>query len=589
MHFQLPTELQNQLLAYDPALKRLIKAQKSEQSEQSKRKPNPYPIGNVNDLIPADIVSADEMQQAVDHINSVLAPEKYYTFHRLPKNHRKNGPILPGEEIDFKPTVKAILYYAKSTWIALWLPPVEDTSYIFGCAYAITEKNAHRFKTIYKASRNDKHIPSIDISDMTIKQYGRKDFYRYSEIVTVDTVSTYSLNLLNPQDVGAYTKLGQQIKEHVINPFLYALRATVPMWEDVSNTFARISKDENNYYDNLNYSSSIYLNSDLTKLLFNEYPVSTSKRIEWVPTTADITTILKYGCSSAHQLIDKPFFQAVIKSALNNLIKISNDPENTRRRNIAKPIDELIQYCRGIAWIACIWDKDVPIDYYQTYSKVLTNINFAGWRMGLDSNTIQWLEKNMPIASMFNLLQKYYDKELIRVDNSIALFDRSFSELSDTIQMINTILKREVELTPPNRWRIDEFHDHVQAEAWKITNPLVDLPQDLFPEPIKVQHQNAKWVFFQPKDTHQLSQWGQAARNCVGASGYADEVKKRKSFIVLCMLDSKPHFTIQLTLEHGVLNVKQIKGTSNRVLTALEEVTYSDAFKQALEVRSTIK
>jgi hypothetical protein len=55
------------------------------------------------------------------------------------------------------------------------------------------------------------------------------------------------------------------------------------------------------------------------------------------------------------------------------------------------------------------------------------------------------------------------------------------------------------------------------------------------------------------------------------------------------MLDNKPHFTIQLTLEHGVLNVKQIKGTSNRVLTAVEEATYSDAFKQALEVRSTIK
>ena len=579
MHFQLPAELQNQLLAYDPALKRLIKAQKSEQLEEPKRKSNPYPIGNVNDLIPSDIVSADELQRAVDHINKVLAPEKYYTLYTR---------VTAEQVAELEPKVKAILYYTKSTWIALWLPPAEDTSYIFGCAYAIAEKNAHRFKTVYKASRNDTHIPLIDISDMTIKQYGRKNFYTYSEVVTVDTVSTYSLNLLNPQNVAAYTKLGQQIKEHAINPFLYALRATVPMWEDVSNTFARISKDENNYYDNLNYSSSIYLNSDLTKMLFNEYPL-VHKRISWVPTTADIATILKYGCSSAHQIIDKPFFQTLIKSALNDLIKISNDPENTVRRNIAKPIDELIQYCQGIAWIAYIWDKDVPIDYYQTYGKVLTNINFAGWRMSLDSNTTQWLKNNMPVASMFNLLQKYYDKELIRTNNSIARFNRTFSELGDIIQMISTILKHEVELALPNRWRIDEFHDHIQAEAWKISNPLVSLPQDLFPEPIKVQHQDAKWTFFQPKDTHQLSQWGQAARNCIGASGYADEVKKRKSFIVLCMYDNKPRFTIQLTLEHGVLNVKQIKGTSNRVLTALEEVTYSDAFKQALEVRSTIK
>lgn len=583
MHFQLPTELQNQLLAYDPALKRLIKAQKSEQLEEPKRKSSPYPIGNVNDLIPADIVSADEMQQAVDHINKVLAPEKYYTFYTQ---------VTAEQVAELEPKVKAILYYTKSTWIASWLPPAENTSYIFGCAYAIAEKNAHRFSTVYKCSRGERRNENtevIDLSNMTIKQYGRKNFYTYSEVVTVDTVSAYSTNLLNPQDVASYTKLGQQIKEQAINLFLYALRKTVPMWEDMSNTFARMSKDENNYYDNLNFSSSIYLNSDLTRMLFNEYPVSTNKRIEWVPTTADITTILKYSCSSAHQIIDKPFFQTVIKSALNDLIKIANDPQNNRRRNIAKPIEELIQYCNGIAWITRIWDKDVPIDYYQTYGKVLTNICFTGYRMSIDSHIKEWLKDNMPVASMFNLLQKYYDKELVRTNNSIERFNRHFDELSDTISMLSTVLKNEVELTPPNRWRIDEFHDHVQAEAWKISNPLASLPQDLFPEPIKVQHQNAKWTFFQPKDTHQLSQWGQAARNCVGASGYADEVKKRKSFIVLCMLDSKPHFTIQLTLEHGTLNVKQIKGTSNRVLTAVEEVTYSDAFKQALEVRSTIK
>ena len=578
MHFQLPTELQNQLLAYDPALKRLIKAQKSEQLEQPKKKSNPYPIGNINDLIPTDIVSAVELQHAVNNINSAQAPDKYFIFYNQVT-----------AELETEPKLKAVLYYTKSTWVALWLPPTEDASYIFGCAYAIAEKNVHRFSRIYKASRNNENIPSIDISNMTIKQYGRTKFYTHSEIVTVNTVSTYSTNLINPHSTVSYTKLGQGIKNEAINKFQDALRTTVPMWKDVSNIFARVSKDENNYYDNLNANSSIYLDSSLTKMLFNDYPVSATKRIEWVPTTADITTILKYSCTLAHQIIDKPFFQALIKSALNDLIKNANDSENTCRRTIGKPIEKLIQYCSGIVWIISIWDKDVPVDYYQTYSEVLTNIGFTGWRMSTEDITKHWLKNNMPVASMFNLLQKYYDKELTRVDNSIARFDRSFSELSDTLQMINTILKREVKLTPPNRWRIDEFHDHIQAEAWKITNPLVDLPQDLFPEPIKVQHQDTKWTFFQPKDTHQLSQWGQAARNCIGASGYAEEVKKHKSFIVLCMYDNKPHFTIQLTLEHGVLNVRQIKGTSNRILTAVEEVTYSEAFKQALEVRSTIK
>ena len=143
MHFQLPAELQNQLLAYDPALKRLIKTQNP---DKPKRKTNLYPIGNVNDLIPTDIVSAVDLQHAVNNINSVQAPNKYFTFY----NHVTEK-------------LKAVLYYTKSTWVALWLPPAEDTSYIFGCAYAIAEKNAHRFSTIYKASRNNENIPSLFI------------------------------------------------------------------------------------------------------------------------------------------------------------------------------------------------------------------------------------------------------------------------------------------------------------------------------------------------------------------------------------------------------------------------------------------
>ena len=363
MHFQLPAELQNQLLAYDPALKRLIKAQNP---PNPKRKSNPYPIGNVNDLIPTDIVSAVELQHAVNNINSAQAPDKYFIFY--------NQVIA---ELETEPKLKAVLYYTKSTWVALWLPPAKDASYIFGCAYAIAEKNAHRFSRIYKASRNNENIPSIDISNMTIKQYGRTKFYTYSEIVTVNTISTYSTNLINPHSTVSYTKFGQRIKKEAINKFQDALKTTVPMWKDVSNIFARVSKDENNYYDNLNANSSIYLDSELTKILFNDYPVSATKRIKWVPTTTDITTILKYNRTLAHQIIDKPFFQALIKSALNDFIKNANDPENTCRCNIAKPIEKLIQYCSGIAWIISIWGKDVPVDYYQTYGEVLTNIGFT--------------------------------------------------------------------------------------------------------------------------------------------------------------------------------------------------------------------
>jgi hypothetical protein len=97
---------------------------------------------------------------------------------------------------------------------------------------------------------------------------------------------------------------------------------------------------------------------------------------------------------------------------------------------------------------------------------------------------------------------------------------------------------------------------------------------------------DSDWTFLQPINTHQLSQWGQAVRNCVGsASQYAENIKKRKHFIVLCMIDGKPTFTIQLDVSMGVMNVKQIAGVANQRLTDEQREQYSQAFKQALQSR----
>jgi hypothetical protein len=90
-------------------------------------------------------------------------------------------------------------------------------------------------------------------------------------------------------------------------------------------------------------------------------------------------------------------------------------------------------------------------------------------------------------------------------------------------------------------------------------------------------------------DTHQLSQWGQAVRNCVGTGGYAEDVKKRLQFIVLCMLDGKPRFTIQLKLNHGLMSVHQIAGIGNACLNDDEKSLYTETFRQALAVRSAVE
>ena len=109
------------------------------------------------------------------------------------------------------------------------------------------------------------------------------------------------------------------------------------------------------------------------------------------------------------------------------------------------------------------------------------------------------------------------------------------------------------------------------------------MPQDLFPAPVKVEHLGSTWTFFQPRDIHQLGQWGQAVRNCVGnASNYREGVKKKTHFIVLAMIDQRPRFTIQAKVSNGVLNVDQIADIGNRRLDDNERASYELTFAKAL-------
>jgi hypothetical protein len=158
----------------------------------------------------------------------------------------------------------------------------------------------------------------------------------------------------------------------------------------------------------------------------------------------------------------------------------------------------------------------------------------------------------------------------------------------DVISMLDTIYNAGQTVDPPNRWRFKEFHDHVQAVAWKIQNKNTFLPQVLFPEPIKVSDENETWTFFQPKNTHQLAEWGRHVRNCVGSSVYSDQIKKHKAFIVLCMINQKPIFTVQLGSDSAFssLTVKQIKGLSNSALTPQQEQMYQKLFGSALKMRN---
>jgi hypothetical protein len=265
-----------------------------------------------------------------------------------------------------------------------------------------------------------------------------------------------------------------------------------------------------------------------------------------------------------------------------------NNPDNTARKTIKYGYKAFEQITNSIHFVNKIW-PECPLDYYRNYYDELRSIRLDYLRT--NSQLIEWLRQHMSVASFFNILRKYNELDPGARIDSMSDYDyhlKSFYELIDTFSMIMRILEEGKTLEPPKRWRMPDFHDYVQAEAWKIQHKKEFLHQDLFPTPVKVSMGDSDWTFLQPIDTHQLAQWGQAVRNCVGsASQYAEDIKKRKHFIVLCMIDGKPTFTIQLDVSMGVMNVKQIAGVGNQRLDDDQKEKYSNAFKLALQSRES--
>ena len=562
MEFRLPENLHHQLLAYDPALKALAKEKKTADKPAGERKKAKYPIGNINDLIPATIVDPAAMQLAIDRLNLNIAPNKHHVFYS-PSSSVANRKV------------KAIIYYWESVWVAAWFPNA-DEDYLYGFSYSVSTTKAER-KNLHRIRFNR---PSMDIelTDMQTKKYGRVDYHVHTATVTLDTVCDSSRYHWDPFCVYGYSAKGKHIKQDCITLFTEEMKTRIPVWKD-ETIFARVDKNINNLQYLFGQTLSMF-----------SYKTPEEVNVNWLPTAANIgDTICKY-LDVPVVIFAKPFIQKELQLACTAAIEEFNNPKATNSRSAMKPIKRFIAYMEGIKWINSLW-PNAPIDYYQTYKEALSSVEFNAWGMRhlIDhyQEAKEWLQEHMPIASMFLILDKAVKEELPKHNGFVS--GLTIYSLRDTFTMINNVLEADRPLEPPARWRLVEFHDHVQSEAWKIRNKKEDLPQDLFPTPIKVIHQEHTWTFLQPMDTHQLSQWGQAVRNCVGTGGYAEDVKKRLQFIVLCMLDGKPKFTIQLKLNHGLMSVHQIAGISNARLNDDEKSLYTETFRQALAVRSAVE
>ena len=561
MQFFLPQNLATELIAYDPTLKKLARTAKP----ASKSTKSKFPLGQPYDIIPPGVIKTSLVQDAVNLINGEPAINRVHKFQKIV------GVLDEAETI-----TTAILYHYESCWYAAWLPPQgQEGEYVYGYAYAYKNTESARGMIPYTIKYN--------IDKCSLVTYGRSAFITYQEVVTKEAIiagnseSNWSIPCLNGQKA-------QSIRI-ARTAFADSLKKTIPTWNERSfgGIFQRL---KDNSWPNM---------LDLERIIDKETALT------WKPSVDNLFAIIDDAMFShdyyyaeyrkfapIRKILDKPFFRKWIQTNCEACIERFSDTENQSRKYVAQPWEQIKVFLSSISYVHSIW-PECPIDYYQTHVNELSRIyqqrragNAAGY----------WLEKNMPVASYFHMLAKHLENVL--VDGTSTYFDDTtgvsrvyFNEWHDTVSMIDTVLTDGKTIEVPKRWRITEFHDHVQAEAWKIQHANESLPQDLFPTPVKVQANNQTWTFIQPHDLHQLAAWGQAVRNCVGnASHYADDVKKKKHFIVLAMVDNKPLFTIQLEVNNGMMSVNQIKGVSNSSLTESERDAYTKAFGTALNKRN---
>ena len=567
MQFQLPENLQVELLAYDPTLKQLARTTNA-QTKSNKPK---FPLGQPYSFVPEDAIKASLMQDAIDLINAEPVERRHHEFKRI----TGFGP-------DAKSSTVGILYHYESVWYAAWLPPKgKEQDYVYGFAIAYKDNKTSKGMLPYVVSQ---------INGTQLVPYGRSNFVTYSRVVTKEDIINGYDRLMSEIPSLSWKKGGQM--RQVIKRFRDSLEDTIPTWIDSRRgIFARIK------------------HSNYVKLLEIERYIPEDNWNTWKPSVDNVFEIIEGGRHDYNwgyykpicHIIDKPFFRKWIQARCDEVILRLSDTDNQLEMIVKHPWNQITELFKAIKYVHHIW-PDCPIDYYQTHLDNLLALYNLRWQF--EGNRVgNWLNEHMPVASFFHIVDKHIEEAKIPVGNrpylpcticrSTGLTQYYFSNWHDTVQMLHKVLcDREAKnietLLPPRRWRLTEFHDYVQAEAWKIENTNHKLPQDLFPEPIKVLLDDQAWTFIQPIDTHQLAAWGQAVRNCVGdASSYADGVRKKKHFIVLAMLDNKPTFTIQLEVDRGMMSVKQIVGTSNARLTDDQQDSYTKAFAQALKLQES--
>lgn len=587
MQFQLPANLRQEVINYDPTLKKL----KTETTKTQRKKPA-YLLGNVISLglIPENIVKLSDQQLAIDNINQASADSRFHAFRQV-----------TGESL-------AVIYQMKHFWVAVWMPrKKDDEEYWYGISVAFKDNATARkqftgrlFLNAKRTGHNSALIPNI--SHMRSVRIGRTDWCVTTQFITQEHINDgytrdYWFDVDNNHHVQNYRDNTSAIYR-VLKDFTEQLKTRIPTWEDnryTSNEWARTTPDGNTItycLRNLKVGFIDTTNDEQENLVFEH-------TTEWY---IERFTKSTYFSKVSKDLLNSKWFRNKVNMMCTKTSAAFNsaDPNNASIKPICQPLAELIRFVRSTNDLYKLY-PDINADLVKSRYDLLVETEF---RVHQNDLALLWIQNNLSHDSFLNMLAKFHEHKQREAEEETSDYRKNWSlhewtglysffwrDFEDILSMLNQVLtynntKQDAskQLNPqPKRWRFQEWHDHLMAETWKIQNPNHDLPQKLFPQPISTDGH----TFFQPIDTHQLAHWGRAAHNCVGSSNYVEGIKKYKFMIVLCMIGGKPRYTVQLKVDNGMMHASQIADVGNKRLDDQERSVVEQAFSAALQQRES--
>lgn len=414
-------------------------------------------------------------------------------------------------------------------WFAIWFDS-ENNETIFH--YSLCLRNLYSYKTYRNKFFFEEH--NISEEDFEVQKHNKKEYLYLFRSVTPEDIKTRKYKLF-PYFPTSSTNSGIFI---FINSFKVRISKYIKVWDNSLDPFRAY-------------------NISLARALNNHSEIN---NFNWIP---DLNFFIKLARvrNEIIPILETPFFKREIQNYIQSLIDEYNSLESLKYISI----NQMIIRLKAINFTHYLYGDGISLDLYQQiWNSDLGNSVYCFDAHYISEFVSSWLQNNVPVRSFVNM------------------FVRSPSEISDSISMLSDILRKNGVITYEGRWRPKDFHDHIMGENWKLNNKNEKLDQDLFPHPLKVENM----TYIQPIDTHQLSKWGRAVKNCVGNSSYINGVRKKTHFIILGLKNNEPYLTVQATLQNQNFKVVQIKKICNASLNHSEMTEFNRTFSKALEIRT---